>query len=268
MESARNMMTHLLLRGNFYAVKLYHGDLIIDDLIPLNPDNVNVVQLPDYTLQYQIYTGQGSLILGQSDVLHIRGLSKNGIVGESVISQARDVFGSALATQEYAGKFWSNDATPAGIIKVAKKLEKGEADRIRDIWNDDHAGTENAHKLHVLGDGASFEKIEMTAPVVSVNTEKGHFMAFIMPERFDINSIPKPSSGKVKIQLVEPRKLATIRFSGYMTQGDYEKNLELLRKTLGVRGISTEGEPLLMQYNDPWTPPFSRRNEIALQVNR
>jgi hypothetical protein len=22
----------------------------------------------------------------------------------------------------------------------------------------------------------------------------------------------------------------------------------------------------LMQYNDPWTPPFSRRNEIALQV--
>ncbi len=162
-EFREQMMTHLLLRGNFYAVKLYHGDLIIDDLIPLNPDNVNVVQLPDYTLQYQIYTGQGSLILGQSDVLHIRGLSKNGIVGESVISQARDVFGSALATQEYAGKFWSNDATPAGIIKVAKKLEKGEADRIRDIWNDDHAGTENAHKLHVLGDGASFEKIEMTA---------------------------------------------------------------------------------------------------------
>jgi len=26
------------------------------------------------------------------------------------------------------------------------------------------------------------------------------------------------------------------------------------------------GEPQLMQYNDPWTPPFSRRNEIALQV--
>jgi hypothetical protein len=39
-----------------------------------------------------------------------------------------------------------------------------------------------------------------------------------------------------------------------------------LSKTLEVRGISTEGEPLLMQYNDPWTPPFSRRNEIALQV--
>jgi len=101
---------------------------------------------------------------------------------------------------------------------------------------------------------------------VTMNTEKGQFMAFIMPERFDIQSIPKPSSSRVKIQLIEPRKLATIRFSGYMTEGNYEKYLELLTKTLEVRGISTEGEPLLMQYNDPWTPPFSRRNEIALWV--
>lgn len=163
-EFREQMMSHLLLRGNFFAVKLYHGDLIIDDLIPLNPDNVTVLQLPDYTLQYQISgTEAGTLILGQKDVLHIRGLSRNGILGESVIAQARDTFGSALATQEYAGKFWRNDATPAGIIKVAKKLEKGEADRIREIWTDDHGGSANAHKLHVLGDGASFEKIEMTA---------------------------------------------------------------------------------------------------------
>ena len=112
------------------------------------------------------------------------------------------------------------------------------------------------------------EKIEMTAPVVSMNTEKGQFMAFIMPERFDINSIPKPLSSKVKIELVEPRKLATIRFSGYVTQENYKKNLEQLNKTLENRGISTIGEPILMQYNDPWTPPFYRRNEIAVQVNR
>jgi len=57
-----------------------------------------------------------------------------------------------------------------------------------------------------------------------------------------------------------------IRFSGYMSQGSYEKNLNLLREALKDEGISTVGEPQLMQYNDPWTPPFSRRNEIALQV--
>ena len=112
------------------------------------------------------------------------------------------------------------------------------------------------------------EKIEMTAPVVSMNTEKGQFMAFIMPERFDINSTPKPLSSRVKIELVEPRKLATIRFSGYMTEENYKKNLEQLNKTLEYRGLSAIGEPILMQYNDPWTPPFLRRNEIAVQVNQ
>jgi hypothetical protein len=91
-------------------------------------------------------------------------------------------------------------------------------------------------------------------------------MAFVMPERFDIQSIPKPSSSLVKMQLIEPRKLAAIRFSGYMSQESYDKNLKLLKGALEGRGISTVGEPLLMQYNDPWTPPFSRRNEIALQV--
>jgi hypothetical protein len=116
-------------------------------------------------------------------------------------------------------------------------------------------------------DSAKGEKIEMTAPVVSINTEKGQFMAFIMPERFDINNIPKPLSSRVKIELVEPRKLATIRFSGYVTQENYKKNLEKLNQTLENRGISTIGEPLLMQYNDPWTPPFYRRNEIAVQIN-
>ena len=116
-------------------------------------------------------------------------------------------------------------------------------------------------------DSTKGEKIEMTAPVVSMNTEKGQFMAFIMPERFDINNTPKPLSSRVKIELVEPRKLATIRFSGYVTPENYKKNLEQLNKTLENRGISTIGEPILMQYNDPWTPPFSRRNEIAVRVN-
>ena len=119
---------------------------------------------------------------------------------------------------------------------------------------------------YISGDNERSEKIEMTAPVVTMNTEEGMFMAFIMPERFDMQSIPRPLSSLVKLKLVEPRKLAVIRFSGYMSQGSYDKNLKQLREALEDEGISAVGEPQLMQYNDPWTSPFSRRNEIALQV--
>ena len=119
---------------------------------------------------------------------------------------------------------------------------------------------------YISGENEKGEKIEMTAPVVTTSTEKGLSMAFIMPERFDIQTIPRPTSSNVEIRVVEPRTLATIRFSGYMNEGSYRDNLERLNKTLEERGILTKGEPLLMQYNDPWTPPFYRRNEIALLV--
>jgi hypothetical protein len=119
---------------------------------------------------------------------------------------------------------------------------------------------------YISGENEKGEKIEMTAPVVTTSTEKGLSMAFIMPERFDIQTIPRPTSSNVEIRVVEPRTLATIRFSGYMNEGSYRDNLERLNKTLKERGILTKGEPLLMQYNDPRTPPFYRRNEIALLV--
>ena len=119
---------------------------------------------------------------------------------------------------------------------------------------------------YISGDNERSEKLEMPAPVVTMNTEEGMFMAFIMPERLDMQSIPRPLSSLVKLKLVEPRKLAVIRFSGYMSQESYDKNLKRLREALEERAISTVGEPQLMQYNDPWTPPFYRRNEIALQV--
>ena len=51
-----------------------------------------------------------------------------------------------------------------------------------------------------------------------------------------------------------------------MNERNYKENLDLLIKTLEIERVLTKGEPLLMQYNDPWTPPFYRRNEIALQV--
>lgn len=158
--------------------------------------------------------------------------------------------------------------------EVAEILENGVEVRAypAEIWAtavaEDQNGAFSPLFRYISGDNEKGEKIEMTAPVVTMNTERGQFMAFIMPERFDINSIPKPSSSRVKIELVEPRKLATIRFSGYVNQDNYEKNIELLNKTLETRGTSTKGEPLLMQYNDPWTPPFLRRNEIAVQVNQ
>ncbi|NLX25089.1 MAG: phage portal protein [Lentisphaerae bacterium] len=161
------LFTHLLLRGNYYALALDHGDMLIDDIIPMNPDTAKVEQLPDYTLRYT-FTGLKGETLGPYPkpgikVLHIRALSSDGVLGRSVIADARESFGAALATQEFTGKYWSNGATPSGVIKIKGKLAEGQADRIRSQWNDDHGGASRSNKLHVLSEDADFTKIDITA---------------------------------------------------------------------------------------------------------
>jgi hypothetical protein len=109
-------------------------------------------------------------------------------------------------------------------------------------------------------------KIEMTAPVVTGNAEGRPFIAFVIPEGFDLEGTPRPRDERVKIELVEGRRMAAVRFSGYATEERQKRHLSALNETLKAHGMMARGEPVLMQYNDPWTPPFIRRNEVAVEV--
>jgi hypothetical protein len=35
---------------------------------------------------------------------------------------------------------------------------------------------------------------------------------------------------------------------------------------LQANGVETTGRVFLMRYNDPWAPPFLRRNEVAIEA--
>jgi len=109
-------------------------------------------------------------------------------------------------------------------------------------------------------------KIEMTAPVVTGDAEGRPFIAFVIPEGFDLEGTPRPRDERVKIELVEGRRMAAVRFSGYATEERQKRHLSALNETLKAHGMMARGEPVLMQYNDPWTPPFIRRNEVAVEV--
>ena len=63
-----------------------------------------------------------------------------------------------------------------------------------------------------------------------------------------------------------PRKLATLRFSWTTSRERVERQTERLMAVLRANGVRTKGQPFLMRYNDPATPPFMRRNEVAVEV--
>ena len=136
------------------------------------------------------------------------------------------------------------------------------------IWAAIAKGSENGAfgtlAGYIFGKNNQKERIGMTAPVV---TDEGR-MAFVMPKRYDLLSLPKPNNEKIKIETIASRILAVIRFSGFTGPEKDEKHLRVLEQTLQEHGIKTEGMAFVMRYNPPWTPPFMRRNEVALLVSR
>jgi len=165
MDWRSQMMNHLLFRGNYYGAILSHGDSIIDDIIPLNPDRMTVEQLPDYSLSYTYQMKDGTQkTFTQAQIFHIRGLTSDGILGRGVISDAREMFGAALATQDFSARLFRNDATPGVVIKLKGKLPDEKAiKRLKESWDGESAGSVNSHKTRVLEDDATIERLTMSA---------------------------------------------------------------------------------------------------------
>jgi HK97 family phage portal protein len=162
MEFREMMQAHVCLRGNAYAYINWVGPSRATELLPLHPDRVTVKQRADMSLIYEVRNASGVTEFQAEDILHIRGLSSDGITGRSVLEDARETIGVAIATQEYAGRFYANDATPSLAITLQGKLGPDARKRFVETWNDTFSGSRNARKTVVLEEGAKVEPIAMT----------------------------------------------------------------------------------------------------------
>ncbi|MGA9100009.1 MAG: heme-binding protein [Methanotrichaceae archaeon] len=119
---------------------------------------------------------------------------------------------------------------------------------------------------YISGYNKTMEKIVMAAPVIIFNSNEGRVMAFIMPHGRNLRSLPKSLTERVKLEAVAPRKVAAIAFSGIVTPDSFDRGLRLIQETLKKRGTGWIEPAYLLQYDDPNTPPFLRRNEVAVQL--
>jgi SOUL heme-binding protein len=120
---------------------------------------------------------------------------------------------------------------------------------------------------YIFGGNDGGQSIAMTAPVAETLGTDDAVMAFTMPAAYDMAQLPDPDDERVEIVPVPQRTVAVVRFSGWATDGRIERSQELLMATLASHAISPVGAPYLNQYNPPWTPPFLRRNEIAVEID-
>jgi hypothetical protein len=119
------------------------------------------------------------------------------------------------------------------------------------------------------GPDGSSQKIAMTAPVTLVpESSQGDAwrLHFVMPEGYQLNTLPKPNDPEVNLRKVAPHRVAAIRFSGFTTESSIAENTAKLNAWIATEKLNAAGEPQIARYNDPFTLPWNRRNEILIQV--
>eukprot|EP00249_Psilotum_nudum_P016417 c25815_g1_i1 orf=211-1101(+) len=115
---------------------------------------------------------------------------------------------------------------------------------------------------------ADGEKMEMTTPVTSQQTASQWQMSFVMPSKYG-DVLPIPVDDAVKIRRIPARIMAVTVFSGFVTDEIARKQECKLRDALKRNNefqLKDSAEVEVAQFNPPFTPPFMRRNEVALEV--
>lgn len=154
------MLSHLLLWGNSYCQIVRNGRGHIIGLYPLLPDQMRVDRDGSGKLTYDYSTRDGKVIrLRPEDVLHIPGLGFDGIMGYSPIALEKNAIGLGLAAEEYGSKFFSNGATPSGVLTHPNTVK--DPKRLRESWNAAYGGSSNSGKVAILEEGMQFARISM-----------------------------------------------------------------------------------------------------------
>lgn len=119
---------------------------------------------------------------------------------------------------------------------------------------------------YIFGKNASSEKISMTAPVTQTASADGWRVQFMMPRSHGIDALPRPNNDRIAIRETEPETQAVIGFSGLWSDQKLRKKTQELKAWVASKGLKTVGDPRYYFYNDPFTLPWRRRNEVAFLI--
>jgi len=118
---------------------------------------------------------------------------------------------------------------------------------------------------YIFGNNASSTKIAMTSPVHMDINDKESSMSFVMPSKYDINTLPKPNDAKVEIHEMPGEYAAAIEFGGFANDASIRKYAYALKELLDAKGIKTIGNFRYLGYNPPYQI-IARKNEIVVAV--
>lgn len=158
------LTAHVALTGNAYA-EIVRSDNKIVALWQLDPSNVTPKIGDRNRLYYEVRRPSGKVEpLQREQIFHLRGFGWDGIRGYSIINHAKQTIGTQLSAEEYAARFFAQDATPPIYISFPPGVNLGPegVQGFKEAWKKYHQGANHWHEPAVLQDGAKVEKVGLS----------------------------------------------------------------------------------------------------------
>ena len=150
------LYAHVLTWGNGYAEIERDGAGRAIALWLLAPWQVEPTYNKRGDLKYEVTANGKKKTLWPEDIIHIAGLSFDGVKGYSVIKLARESLALNAATEKFGASFFGNAARPSGVFTHPNKLKPQAEEQFKKNIHDNYQGSANAGGALFLTEGVTY----------------------------------------------------------------------------------------------------------------
>ena len=160
LEFWEGLVAWAVTQGNGYAYKEESGNRLTA-LLPI-PSNMVYPRRNKDTgdVEYVLYDRGQQEILPREKVFHVKGFGFGGLTGLSAVQYGVNSIGSAIATDETAGKFFEQGMNASGFLTTEQILNPDTRERLG-TYLKQYSGSTNAGKLMVLEAGLGYSQVTM-----------------------------------------------------------------------------------------------------------
>lgn len=198
-------------------------------LWPIHPRRIRLERYRGELL-YWVEAGGIEHALSTDQIFDLRGFSTTGLTGINLVNVARNAIGTALAQEQFAARFFSNGASPVGILKHPNRFKDEAAQkRVRQSFESVFSGLKNAHRTLILEEGLDWTKLGFD-PQASQMVESRTFQVAEVARALDmplhmVNELSRATFANIEQQAIE---FVVFTMQPWYTRWEQRMNMQLL----------------------------------------
>ena len=226
LDLLQHLMTSVTLYGNGYAE-------IVRDRTG-KPVKINKLEpyVPQPTLSDggELFYSVAGRMIHSNDMIHIKGLVVDGLVGKSPIAVHRENLSLTLMVQQYGQKFFAKGGNTEGVFEVPGTLSKDAYERLKADLTANYYGIGNSHRPMLLEGGMKYSRINIPlddAQFLSTRKfQKGEIASIYRVPPHMVGDLERSTYSNIEQQAQE---FLTYCLMPYLVKIETELNNKLLR---------------------------------------